>query len=49
MATSKFLNPVTIKEPDGDLLGGEADASTTARMTIEVSWPFNEKPEKIVA
>jgi hypothetical protein len=38
-----------ITEPDGDLLGGEADESTTAKMTFEVTWPLTGKPTKITA
>lgn len=44
-----FHGTVTVKEPDGDLLGGEADASTTARMTIEVEWPFLAKPTRVTS
>ncbi len=42
-----FTGTVTITEPDGDLLGGEADASTSARFTTEVSWVFTEKPTRV--
>jgi hypothetical protein len=38
-----------IAEPDGDFIGGEADVSTTARMTIEVVWPLESKPTKVTA
>lgn len=44
-----FSGTVTIKEPDGDLLGGEANASTTARFTVEVEWPFTGKPTRITS
>lgn len=44
-----FTGTVTITEPDGDLLGGEADASTTARFTTEVEWVFTEKPARVLA
>src|SRR4051794_37075199 len=37
----------TVKEPDGDFIGGEADSSTTARMTIECEWPLDAKPTKV--
>ena len=40
---------VTIQEPDGDLLGGEANASTSAKFTVEVSWPFTAKPTRVTA
>jgi hypothetical protein len=35
---------VVITEPDGDLLGGDADASVTAKFTIDVAWKFTAKP-----
>ncbi|GAB3990113.1 hypothetical protein [Nocardioides marmoraquaticus] len=38
-----------ITEPDGDFLGGEADASATAKFTIECEWPLTAKPNKITA
>lgn len=38
-----------IAEPDGDFIGGEADVSTSARMTIEVVWPLEGKPTKVTA
>lgn len=38
-----------VKEPDGDLLGGEADASTTAVFTTDVEWPLLAKPTKVTA
>lgn len=36
-----------ISEPEGDFLGGEADESTTARMTFEVEWLLEGKPTAI--
>lgn len=44
-----FEGTVIIKEPDGDLLGGEADPSSTARFTVEVEWPFLAKPTRVTA
>lgn len=44
-----FTGDVVISEPDGDLLGGEADASTTARFVTEVEWVFVSKPLRVVA
>lgn len=38
-----------VTEPDGDFIGGEADKSTTARMTTEFSWPLEGKPTKVTA
>lgn len=44
-ATAPFVNGnVVITEPDGDFIGTEADASTTARATFECSWVFTAKP-----
>lgn len=45
----KFSGNVTITEPDGDLLGGEANASTSARFLTEVSWVFAAKPTRALA
>lgn len=39
-----FTGNVTIKEPDGTLLGGSADASTTARFTMDCEWEWTAKP-----
>lgn len=44
-----FEMNAVISEPDGDLLGGEADKSTSARMTIEVAWDLEGKPTKVTA
>ncbi len=44
-----FTGTVTISEPDGELLGGDADPSTTARFTIEVEWAFTAKPTRVTA
>jgi hypothetical protein len=44
-----FTGSVIIHEPDGELLGGEADASVSAVMTIEVEWPCEAKPLRITA
>ena len=38
-----------ISEPDGDYIGGEADASSSARMTFECSWVLTAKPTKDIA
>lgn len=40
----KFSGTVTITEPDGDLLGGDADASVNGVMVAEVEWTFTAKP-----
>lgn len=44
-----FTGNVTITEPDGDLLGGEANASPTAKFTIDFEWTFSAKPTKVDA
>lgn len=44
-----FAGDVVITEPDGTILGGEADASSTARWVTEVEWVFTAKPTRIVA
>lgn len=47
-ATTPFFTAnATITEPDGDFIGGEADASTTARMTFECSWVLDAKPTRV--
>lgn len=37
-----------ISEPDGTILGGEADASATAKMTFECEWKLTAKPDRVV-
>lgn len=44
-----FTGNVVITEPDGDLLGGEANSSATARFTFEAEWTFTAKPTRITA
>ncbi|KRB73079.1 hypothetical protein ASE01_20095 [Nocardioides sp. Root190] len=44
-----FEGTATITEPDGDLLGGEANKSNTAKMTIEVTFPCTAKPTLVSA
>lgn len=39
----------TVKEPDGDFIGGAANSSTTARMKFECTWPLDAKPTKVTA
>jgi hypothetical protein len=38
-----------VSEPDGDLIGGEADKSNSARMVIECAWELTAKPTKVTA
>lgn len=44
-----FTFNAVVTEPDGAFLGGEADKSTTARMTFEAEWPLEAKPVKVTA
>lgn len=44
-----YSGNATITEPDGDFIGGEADASSSARMTFECSWVLTAKPTKVTA
>lgn len=47
--TPHFTATAIVSEPDGDLLGGEADASPSNRFTTEVEWKLLDKPVKVVA
>ena len=47
--TPAFEFNATITEPDGDLLGGEANASQTARFTFECEWSLTAKPVRKTA
>lgn len=42
-----FTMTANVREPDGVLIGGEADASTTKRQVVEVEWPLTAKPVKV--
>lgn len=44
-----FEGTCTITEPDGVFLGGEANKSNSARMTIEVVFPCTGKPTMVTA
>lgn len=48
-STPEFHGVVTISEPDGTLIGGDADVSSTARWVTEVSWVFTAKPTRVTA
>ncbi|MCM0618775.1 hypothetical protein [Nocardioides bruguierae] len=48
-ATPHFTGNVVITEPDGDLLGGEANASTSARFTFDAEWTYAAKPVRVTA
>ena len=38
-----------VSEPDGTILGGEADASATNRFTFECEWKLTDKPSRVIA
>lgn len=44
-----YTGNVTITEPDGTLIGGEANSSVSARMTFSCRWVFTAKPTKDTA
>ncbi|WP_345271770.1 hypothetical protein [Nocardioides nanhaiensis] len=44
-----FTGNVIVSEPDGDILGGEANASSTARFTFDCAWTFTAKPVRVTA
>lgn len=44
-----YSGNVTITEPDGTLIGGDADGSTTKRWSVEISWDFAAKPAKVIS
>ena len=48
-AQPHFTGNAIVKEPDGDFLGGEANASATARFTFECEFPFTAKPVRLTA
>lgn len=39
----------TIAEPEGVFLGGDANSSTTATATVEVTWSLDARPTKVIA
>lgn len=44
-----FEGNAVITEPDGTLIGGEANSSNTARQTIDCAWVCDAKPAKVTA
>lgn len=44
-----FSFNAVVTEPDGDFIGGEADSSTTARMTFDCAWPLTAKPSRVTS
>lgn len=45
----QYEGTCTITLPDGDILGGQADSSTTARFTFDCAWVCDEKPTEVTA
>jgi hypothetical protein len=43
-----FEMTAVVSEPDGTILGGEADASTTAKFTFECEWKLIGKPNRVI-
>lgn len=43
-----FTSTITVKEPDGDFLGGEANASTSAKMTFDFAFDCT-RPARVTA
>lgn len=48
-AKPRFTGTVTVKDPDGDVLGGDADPSPSARQVSEVEWQCLAKPVRETA
>lgn len=47
-AQPQFTGTATVSDPDGDLLGGEANPSNSARQVTEVEWSCVDKPVRDV-
>lgn len=48
--TQPFLSgTLTIPAPDGDYWGGDADKSTTAKMTMDSTWSFAAQPALVTS
>lgn len=45
----RITGTATVKDPDGDLLGGDADPSPSARQVTEVEWQCLAKPVRETA
>lgn len=44
-----YSGNAVISEPDGDFLGGEANASNSAVMSFECSWVLTARPTKLTS
>lgn len=49
VAQPHFDFTAVVAEPNGRLLGAEANSSNTAVATVEVTWALNGKPTKVTA
>lgn len=47
VAEPHFTGNVVVTEPDGRLLGGEANSSASARLTVDIVWEFTAKPTEV--
>lgn len=47
--TPTYSGNVVITEPDGDLVGGEANPSPTAKFTLDFDFAFTAKPVRALA
>jgi hypothetical protein len=48
-AQPHFTMSANVREPDGVLLGGDADSSATNRLKVEVEWPLAAKPTMVTS
>ncbi len=48
-AQPKFSGTVVVMEPDGDLIGGDADPSTTKVFQTELEWDCTAKPVRAIS
>ena len=44
-----FTMTASIREPNGTIMGGEADANPLTRFNVEVEWPLLAKPVRVTA
>lgn len=47
-STPKITGTATVFEPEGELLGGKANASNQALQTTDVEWTFTAKPTLVI-
>lgn len=48
-AQPKYSGNVIVLEPDGDLIGGDADPSTTKYFTSDFEWDCTAKPTRAIS